>query len=47
MPKSSAAFPCSVARDESGVLGFRTFGEFRASPCYRYSVEHSVHVPWC
>jgi L-amino acid N-acyltransferase YncA len=27
-----------------GRARIRTFGEFRAWPCYRYSVEHSVHV---
>ena len=27
-----------------GIAGFGTFGEFRAWPCYRHSVEHSVHV---
>jgi phosphinothricin acetyltransferase len=37
-------FPFIVARDASGVLGFGTFGDFRAPPCYRHSVEHSVHV---
>jgi L-amino acid N-acyltransferase YncA len=37
-------FPVLVASDDSGVLGFATFGEFRAWPCYRHSVEHSVHV---
>ena len=38
-------FPVLVASDPSGgVLGFASFGEFRAWPCYRYSVEHSVHV---
>lgn len=37
-------FPVLVANDPSGVLGFGSFGEFRTSPCYRYSVEHSVHV---
>jgi L-amino acid N-acyltransferase YncA len=37
-------FPVLVASDSSGVLGFGSFGEFRAWPCYRYSVEHSVHV---
>lgn len=42
--KIEHGFPVLVARDESGVLGFGTFGEFRAWPCYRYSVEHSVHV---
>ena len=42
--KGAAGFPVLVATDASGVLGFGTFGEFRAWPCYRSSVEHSVHV---
>jgi L-amino acid N-acyltransferase len=42
--KIEHGFPVFVARDGSGVLGFGTFGEFRDWPCYRYSVEHSVHV---
>ncbi len=37
-------YPVLVARDESGVLGFASFGDFRAWPCYRHTVEHSVHV---
>jgi L-amino acid N-acyltransferase len=42
--KTAGGFPLLVARDASGVTGFGTFGEFRAWPCYRHSVEHSVHV---
>ena len=42
--KTTQGFPLIVARDASGVAGFGTFGEFRAWPCYRHSVEHSVHV---
>jgi len=42
--KLSSGFPCIVARDEKGVAGFASFGAFRAWPCYRHSVEHSVHV---
>ncbi len=42
--KAQQGFPFIVARDASGVVGFGTFGEFRAWPCYRHSVEHSVHV---
>jgi len=42
--KAAGGFPVLVAHDDSGVLGFGSFGEFRAWPCYRYSVEHSVHV---
>jgi L-amino acid N-acyltransferase len=42
--KMAHGFPMVVARDSSGIAGFGTFGEFRAWPCYRHSVEHSVHV---
>jgi len=42
--KMGHGFPLIVARDPSGITGFGTFGEFRAWPCYRHSVEHSVHV---
>lgn len=42
--KLAQGFPVLVATDASGVAGFGTFGEFRAWPCYRSSVEHSVHV---
>ncbi|HEY0766321.1 MAG TPA: GNAT family N-acetyltransferase [Steroidobacteraceae bacterium] len=38
------AYPVLVARDGSGVLGFASFGDFRAWPGYRFTVEHSVHV---
>jgi phosphinothricin acetyltransferase len=37
-------YPVLVARDDSGVLGFSTFGDFRTWPGYRYTVEHTVHV---
>jgi L-amino acid N-acyltransferase YncA len=42
--KMEQGFPILVARDASGITGFGSFGEFRAWPCYRHSVEHSVHV---
>jgi L-amino acid N-acyltransferase YncA len=42
--KIASGFPLIVARDASGIRGFGSFGEFRAWPCYRHSVEHSVHV---
>jgi L-amino acid N-acyltransferase len=42
--KMGQGFPLIVARDASGITGFGTFGDFRAWPCYRHSVEHSVHV---
>ena len=37
-------YPVLVAVDESGVIGFSSFGDFRTSPGYRFTVEHSVHV---
>ena len=42
--KMQHGFPILAARDASGITGFGSFGEFRAWPCYRHSVEHSVHV---
>jgi L-amino acid N-acyltransferase YncA len=42
--KRGSGFPFIVARDASGIVGFGSFGEFRAWPCYRHSVEHSIHV---
>jgi phosphinothricin acetyltransferase len=42
--KVGLGFPVIVARDSLGVVGFGSFGEFRAWPCYRHSVEHSVHI---
>jgi L-amino acid N-acyltransferase YncA len=37
-------YPVLVAHDDSGVVGFSTFGDFRTWPGYRYTVEHTVHV---
>jgi L-amino acid N-acyltransferase len=38
-------YPLLVARtDTASVAGFATFGDFRAWPGYRFTVEHSVHV---
>ncbi|HSP98167.1 MAG TPA: GNAT family N-acetyltransferase [Candidatus Dormibacteraeota bacterium] len=37
-------YPVLVARDDSGVVGFATFGDFRSWPGYRHTVEHTVHV---
>jgi L-amino acid N-acyltransferase YncA len=42
--RSAAGYPLLVARDAAGVTGFATFGDFRAWPGYRFTVEHSVHV---
>jgi len=37
-------FPIFVAEIDDQIAGFSTFGSFRAWPCYRYTVEHSVYV---
>ena|ERR1700722_502640 len=37
-------YPVLVAVDDGTISGFASFGDFRAWPCYRYTVEHSVHV---
>src|SRR5260370_6095661 len=42
--KAEQGFPFIVAQTDVGIVGFGTFGEFRAWPCYRHTVEHSVHV---
>lgn len=42
--KSEQGFPLLVARAQDEVVGFATLGEFRAWPCFHFSVEHSVHV---
>ncbi|NMJ44130.1 N-acetyltransferase [Roseomonas sp. JC162] len=42
--RQSAGYPVLVADDGNGVLGLATFGDFRAFPGYRHTVEHSVHI---
>lgn len=43
--KEAGQFPVVVAVDDSdAVLGFATYGAFRAYPAYKYTVEHSVYV---
>lgn len=37
-------YPVLVATDDTGVLGFASFGDFRSWPGYRFTVEHTVHV---
>ncbi len=40
----AAGYPVLIAPDAAGVAGFASFGDFRAWPGYRFTVEHSVHV---
>ena len=37
-------FPVLVSEDEDGVSGFSSFGDWRPSPGYRHTVEHTVHI---
>ena len=43
--KRAGGFPVWGALNESAkLLGFASYGSFRAWPAYKYSVEHSVYV---
>ncbi|MTV17045.1 MULTISPECIES: GNAT family N-acetyltransferase [Bradyrhizobium] len=42
--RQALGYPVLVAVEETTVLGYGTFGDFRAFPGYRYSVEHSVYI---
>jgi L-amino acid N-acyltransferase len=43
--KAAGGFPVLGAVDDAGeLLGFASYGTFRAFPAFKYSVEHSVYV---
>jgi L-amino acid N-acyltransferase YncA len=43
--KAKGRYPVIGAEDESGTLmGFASYGPFRAWPAYKYSIEHSIYV---
>jgi len=43
--KAKGNFPViGVQGDDGELMGFASFGPFRAWPAYKYSVEHSVYV---
>src|SRR5688572_26304118 len=43
--KAKGKFPVIGVQSETGeLMGFASFGTFRAWPAYKYSVEHSVYV---
>jgi len=43
--KTKGRFPVIGALDDAGeLLGFASYGTFRAFPAYKYTVEHSVYV---
>jgi L-amino acid N-acyltransferase YncA len=42
--KLSKGIPVIVAEINNRVVGFTSYGPFRAWPAYKYSIEHSVYV---
>jgi len=42
--KVSAAYPVYVAEEAGTVVGFSSYGPFRAWPAYKYTIENSVYV---
>src|SRR5262245_62321764 len=43
--KARDGYPVFAAVDAAGsVLGFASYGPFRAWPAYKYSIEHSLYV---
>jgi len=42
--KQTANHPVFVAETANKVVGFISYGPFRAWPGYKYTVEHSVHI---
>jgi len=42
--KEAGGFPVIGAFENDELLGFASYGTFRAWPAYKYTVEHSVYV---
>lgn len=42
--RTAAGYPVIVAEDDTGIVGYASFGDFRAWPGYRFTVEHSVYA---
>jgi len=42
--KETGRFPVIGALADQALLGFASYGSFRAWPAYKYTVEHSVYV---
>ena len=43
--KTARQFPVlGAVADDGALMGFATYGTFRAWPAYKYTVEHSVYV---
>jgi L-amino acid N-acyltransferase len=44
LAKREKGYPIWVYEKEHRVAGFATYGSFRPSPAYQYTIEHSVYV---
>ncbi len=42
--RTGRGYPVIVAVDDTGVLGYATFGDWRPHSGYRHTAEHSVYV---
>ncbi|MCB2292139.1 N-acetyltransferase family protein [Clostridium algoriphilum] len=42
--KKEEGYPILVVEENNKVIGFATYGPFRAWPAYKYTVEHSIYV---
>jgi L-amino acid N-acyltransferase YncA len=42
--RKASNFPVIVAEQNGTIVGFGSYGHFRALPCYRFTAEHSVYV---
>ncbi|HEY5797846.1 MAG TPA: GNAT family N-acetyltransferase [Bosea sp. (in: a-proteobacteria)] len=42
--RTGQGYPVLVAEDGGAAVGYASFGDFRAWPGYRHTVEHSVHI---
>lgn len=42
--KMEEGYPILVCELDNKVVGFATFGPFRAWPAYKYTIEHSIYV---
>ena len=42
--RTAQGFPVLVAADGAKIAGFGTFGDFRAWPGYRFTVEGTIHI---
>ncbi|MDP4177669.1 MAG: N-acetyltransferase family protein [Bacillota bacterium] len=42
--KMQKGYPLLVFEEDNKVVGYATFGSFRAWPAFKYTIEHSVYV---